>query len=319
MRALAMNYFDTDQRVTVANTQGVYTTDRRVTSRLRMQPVVENEKGSYGVFHDMPYAKGFEAFEQEDVTADFARNLIFQFDRILRADTVKPCVVPVVLAAGSCGTLWHESCGHSLEAIAIAGGGSAFAGLIGQKVASHKVTLVDDGTLPGQYGSAAIDDEGHPTQRNVLIENGILKGYMCDHYFGSLIGMESTGSGRRQNYTYAPTSRMTNTMLAEGTDDEEEIIRSVPDGLYVTSIGGGFGGAQFSLAVEEGFWIKNGQLDRQVKNLMLTGSGIDVIKRIDRVGRKMEMEGGSFCGASSGLVPTTTPQPMCRISEMAIG
>lgn len=319
VRALAMNYFDTDQRVTVANTQGVYTTDRRVTSRLRMQPVVENEKGSYGVFHDMPYAKGFEAFEQEDVTADFARNLIFQFDRILRADTVKPCVVPVVLAAGSCGTLWHESCGHSLEAIAIAGGGSAFAGLIGQKVASHKVTLVDDGTLPGQYGSAAIDDEGHPTQRNVLIENGILKGYMCDHYFGSLIGMESTGSGRRQNYTYAPTSRMTNTMLAEGTDDEEEIIRSVPDGLYVTSIGGGFGGAQFSLAVEEGFWIKNGQLDRQVKNLMLTGSGIDVIKRIDRVGRKMEMEGGSFCGASSGLVPTTTPQPMCRISEMAIG
>ena len=156
-------------------------------------------------------------------------------------------------------------------------------------------------------------------QRNVLIENGILKGYMCDRYHGGLIGMASTGSGRRQNYTYAPTARMTNTMLAEGADDEDEMIRSVPDGLFVTSIGGGFGGAQFSLAVQEGYWIKNGQLDRPVKNLMLTGSGIDVIKRIDRVGRKIEMEGGGFCGAASGLVPTTTPQPMCRISEMAIG
>lgn len=319
VRALSMNYFDTDQRITVANTEGVFTADRRVTTRLRMQPVVENEKGSYGVFHDLPFARGFEALEAEDEIAAFAQGLIWKFDRIIRADTVKPCVVPVVLAAGGCGTLWHESCGHSLEASAIAGGGSAFAGLIGQRVASDRVTLVDDGTLPGQYGSAAIDDEGHPMQRNVLIENGILKGYMCDRYHGSLIGMPSTGSGRRQNYTYAPTARMTNTMLAEGEDDEEEMIRSVPEGLYVTSIGGGFGGAQFSLAVEEGFWIKNGQLDRQVKNLMLTGSGIDVIKRIDRVGRKLEMEGGSFCGAASGLVPTTTPQPMCRISEMAIG
>jgi len=319
VRSLSLNYFDTDQRVTIANTEGVYTTDRRVTSRVRMQPVVENEKGSYGTFHDFTHAQGFEAFANEEAYADFAKGVILKFDRILRADTVKPCVVPVVLAAGGCGTLWHESCGHSLEASAIAGGGSAFAGLIGQKVASDKVMLVDDGTLPGQYGSAAIDDEGHPMQRNVLIENGILKGYMCDRYHGGLIGMASTGSGRRQNYTYAPTARMTNTMLAEGTDDEDEMIRSVPDGLFVTSIGGGFGGAQFSLAVQEGYWIKNGQLDRPVKNLMLTGSGIDVIKRIDRVGRKIEMEGGGFCGAASGLVPTTTPQPMCRISEMAIG
>lgn len=319
VRSLSMNFFDTDQRITVANTEGAYTSDRRVTCRVRMQPVVENEKGTYGVFHDLPFAKGFEAFETEETAAGFAHDLIWKFDRIIRADTVKPCTVPVVLAAGGCGTLWHESCGHSLEACAIAGGGSAFAGLIGQKVASERVTLVDDGTLPGQYGSAAIDDEGHPMQRNVLIEKGILKGYMCDRFHGSLIGMASTGSGRRQNYTYAPTARMTNTLLAEGTDDEEEMIRSVPDGLYVTSIGGGFGGAQFSLAVEEGFWIKNGRLDRQVKNLMLTGSGIDVIKRIDRVGKKLEMEGGAFCGAGSGLVPTTTPQPMCRISEMAIG
>lgn len=318
LRSLSMNYYDTDQRVLVANTEGLLTRDRRVTTRVRISPVVENEKGIYGGFEEFTHAKGFEAFQEENYP-EFAREGVIKADNILRADTIKPCTVPVVLAAGGCGTLWHESCGHSLEAVAIAAGSSAFVGKIGEKVASDKVTLVDDGTIPGQYGSGAIDDEGHPRQRNVLIENGVLKGYLCDRYYGRLIGMESTGSGRRQNYTYAPVARMTNTLLAEGTDDEEEMIRSVDEGLYVKSIGGGYGGSQFSLAVQEGFWIKNGQLDRQVKNIMLTGSGIDVIKKIDRVGRHLEYEGGGFCGAGSGLVPTTTPQPMCRISSMAIG
>ena len=153
------------------------------------------------------------------------------------------------------------------------------------------------------------------------IENGVLKSYMCDRYYGKLLGMESTGSGRRQNYTYAPVSRMTNTCLAEGSDDEEEMIRGVNNGLFVESIGGGFGGMQFSLEVKEGFLIKNGQIDydHQVKNIMLTGNGIDVIKRIDRVGKKIKYEKGGFCGASSGLIPTTTPQPMVRISHMSIG
>ncbi len=319
IRSISMNYYDTDQRILVANTEGVFTRDRRVTTRVRISPVVENEKGAYGCFQEFTRATGFEAFREEETYTDFARETVLKMDGILRADTIEPCTVPVVLAAGSCGTLWHESCGHSLEATAVVAGSSAFAGKIGEQVASEKVTLVDDGTLPGQYGSGAIDDEGMPRKRNVLIEKGILKGYLCDRYHGTLLGMESTGSGRRQNYTYAPAPRMTNTFLAEGTDDEEEMIRSVEEGLFVKSIGGGFGGSQFSLAVQEGFWIKNGKLDRQVKNIMLTGSGIDVIKKIDRVGKKMELEGGGFCGAVSGLVPTTTPQPMCRISSMAIG
>ncbi len=319
VRSLNLNYFDTDQRVWIANTEGLFAADRRVTSRLRLQAVVADGEDAYGSWDDYTKAQGFEAFEQEESYTEAVRDMILRMDRIRTADTIRPCTVPVVLAAGGCGTLWHESCGHSLEAIAIAHRGSAFVGKLGEKVASSKVTLVDDGTIPGQYGSAAIDDEGHPTQRNVLIENGVLKSYMCDRYYGKLLGMESTGNGRRQNYTYAPVPRMTNTCLAEGTDEEEEILGSVEDGLYVESIGGGFGGMQFSLEVKEGFWIKHGKLDRQVKNIMLTGNGIDIIKRIDRVGRKMKYERGGFCGASSGLVPTTTPQPMVRISHMAIG
>ena len=143
--------------------------------------------------------------------------------------------------------------------------------------------------------------------------------YLCDRLHGAMIGLPSNGCGRRQNYTYAPTSRMSNTYLAAGEDDEEEMIRSVPEGLYVRSIGGGTGGMQFSLEVKEGWWIKNGELAYPVKGLMLTGNGLDVIKKIDRVGKKLEYDGGGFCGAGSGLIPTTTFQPRVRIAEMAIG
>lgn len=258
VRSLNVNYFDTDQRVLIANTEGLYTTDRRVTTRMRMQAVVADGDSAYGTWDDYTKASGFEAYDDELSYTSFAKDMVKRADRIRTAGSISPCTVPVVLAAGGCGTLWHESCGHSLEAIAIAHRSSAFVDKIGEKVASDKVTLVDDGTLPGQYGSAAIDDEGHPMQRNILIENGVLKSYMCDRYYGKLLGMESTGSGRRQNYTYAPVSRMTNTCLAEGSDDEDEIVRSVDNGLYVESIGGGFGGMQFSLEVKEGFWIKNG-------------------------------------------------------------
>ncbi|MBQ7015706.1 MAG: TldD/PmbA family protein [Firmicutes bacterium] len=155
----------------------------------------------------------------------------------MKGDVLRSCSLPVVMAAGSCGTLWHESCGHSLEAAAIAEGNGDFIGLIGETVASSKVTLIDDGTMPGLYGSSMIDDEGHPRQRNVMIENGVLRTYLCDHLQGKKIGMKSNGCGRRQDYTFAPTSRMSNTYLAPGSDDEDEMIRSLAEGLYVKRLG----------------------------------------------------------------------------------
>jgi len=317
---LAADYFETDQNVVIANSEGLLTGERRVTSRVRLQVTVEDGGSSFFNWEDYTRPQGFEAFREQNALAEFARDMVLRTRETMNAGTVPSCTVPVVLEAGSCGTLWHESCGHSLEASAIAARSSAFVDKLGQKVASDKVTLLDDGTIPGLYGSSAIDDEGHPRQSNILIENGILKQYMCDRYHGRLIGMNSNGCGRRQNYTYAPTSRMSNTFLAAGDDDDDEMIRSIPEGLYVRRIGGGTGGMQFSLEVKEGFWIKNGQIDRQVSGLMLTGSGIDVIKKIDRVGRTLVHEkNGGFCGAASGLIPTTTSQPRVRISEMAIG
>lgn len=317
---LAMNvdYFDNDQRILVANSEGLLAPDRRVSTRMRFQVTLGDEHGSFFDWEDYTAARGFEALVGEGCEA-FARDYVRRMERMWKAQPVRPCRVPVVLAAGGAGTLWHECCGHGLEASAAASGDSLYAGRLGTAIASPRVTLIDDGTFPGLYGSSAIDDEGHPRQKNVLIERGVLRQYLCDRLHGRLLGLESNGCGRRQNYTFPVTSRMSNTYLAPGEDDEEEMLRSVPGGLLVQSLGGGSGGATFTIAVKEGFWIRNGQIDRQVKGVVLSGSGLDVMARVDRVGRRLEPEMGAFCGADSGLVPTTAFQPRMRVTEMTIG
>lgn len=314
-----VDYFDNDQKILVANSEGLLATDRRVNSRMRFGVTVGDEKEASYEWEDYTKAQGFECFADMGECEAFARDFVKRMDAIRHARPVKACRVPVIMDAGSCGTLWHECCGHGLEAKAIASGDSIYVNKIGERVGSDKVTIIDDGSYPGLYGSSALDDEGHVRQKNILIENGILKTYLCDRFHGRLIGMDSNGAGRKQNYTYAATSRMSNTYLAAGNDDEKEILRSVPEGLYVKKLGGGSGGQMFTISVKEGYWIKNGQIDHQVKGVMLNGNGIDVMNRIDRVGKIMETDMGGFCGSDSGLIPTTTFQPMVRISEMAIG
>lgn len=319
IRQLNVDYFDTDQRILVANSEGLYAEDRRVTSRLRLQATVEDGNNSHYEWCDFPRPQGFEAFKVKNDYISFAQDFIRDIADSMHAVSVPSCVVPVVLEAGSCGTIWHEACGHPLEAGAIAANNSDFTGKLGEKVASSKVTVIDDGSIPGLYGTAGIDDEGHPTQKNVLIENGILKGYLCDRLGGRKLNMASTGSGRRQGYIYAPASRMSNTYLAPGTDDEEEMISSIDEGLFVKRLGGGNSGREFSVSVTEGYWIKDGKIDHRVKGLTLNARGIDLIKQVDRVGSKIQTEGGGFCGSVSGLVTTTSFQPRIRISSMTVG
>ena len=320
LRSLDIGYSDKDQRVMIANTEGLFTTDRRTACRLRLRATMEGKDGRLlSRWDDYVRPVGFEAFRDTGATVDFAKDFLGRMATSLKAEPIRSCTVPVVLEAGSCGTFWHECCGHPLESIAIASGSSEFCGQLGKKVASDKVTLLDDGTIPGMYGSEAVDDEGTPTRRNVLIENGVLKGYLCDRMGGRRLGMQSTGNGRKQDYTYAPTSRMTNTFLAPGTDDEEEMIRDIDQGLFVTGCGGGCGGREFSIEITEGWWIENGKLVHPVIGLTLNGRGMEVIKLVDRVGSKLEPDFGGFCGASSGLVPTTSFQPRMRVSAMAVG
>lgn len=316
---LNLAFIDTDQRVLIANTEGVWAEDRRVSSRLRLMPTLQNGMESVGHFSDFTRAKGFEAF-QDNAYQGFVVERIKSLQDELFADDAPSAFVPVVFEGGGCtGTFFHEACGHQLEASGMSDS-SVFRHKMGQKIASDKVTLIDDGTLPGQYGSSKFDDEGMPRQRNVLIENGKLKAFLADRLGALRLGVPRTASGRRQGYGYAPRSRMSNTFLAAGSDDPEEMIHSMPEGLFVTEIGGGTGGEEFTLMAQKAFWIKNGQIDRQVKGAMLLGRGDETMLHIDRVGNQLIYEdGGAFCGADSGLVCTTTSGARMRVTGMVVG
>ena len=200
-------------------------------------------------------------------------------------------------------------------------GNSEFCGKLGQKIASDKVTAIDDGTMPDEWGSSNVDDEGTPTTRLVLIENGVLKNYMVDRLNGRRMGMAPTGSGRRQDYTFAPTSRMRNTYIAPGDDEDDEIISSCGDGMYARSMGGGSVNpvtGEFNFAVEEGYLIRDGKIDRPVRGATLIGRGADILPKIDRVGKDMKMAQG-MCGSLSGSVPTNVGQPMIRVTDITVG
>ena len=227
----------------------------------------------------------------------------------------------VVIDGGFGGVIFHEACGHSLEATSVAVGASEFAGKLGQKIAADCVTAIDDGTMPNEWGSENIDDEGTPTTRLVLIENGILRSYMVDRLNGLKMGMAPTGSARRENYTFAPTSRMHNTFIAPGSDDEDEMIRTMGDGLYAAQMGGGSvntATGEFNFAVQEGYLIRDGKIASPVRGASLIGKGEQILMRIDRVGRHMTM-GQGMCGSLSGSVPTNVGQPTIRVSSLTVG
>ena len=313
-------YLDSDQRVLIANSEGLLTQDRRVYTRLSITAVAsdgkENQTGSEG-----PGAmRGIELFETID-PAEAGRVAAERAVRMLHAPLCPAGVMPVVMAGGFGGVVFHEACGHSLEATSVARGQSEFSGKLGQKIASDRVTAIDDGTEPNAWGSLNIDDEGTPTGKLVLIENGILKNYMVDRLNGLRMGMPSTGSGRRESYRYAPTSRMRNTYIAAGTDDEKEIFSSMGDGLFAVSMGGGSvdpATGMFNFSVSEGYLVKNGRIDTPVRGASLIGRGGEVLTRIDRVSGAVT-SGQGMCGSISGSVPTNVGQPMIRISSLTVG
>lgn len=313
-------WFDRDQRVTILNSEGVFAEDRRVTTRMRFIPVVSRGGETASSFTEYCAAAGMEAFENGNHLAQL-KTCCERLRGSIGAPEAPSCRVPVVLEAGACsGTFFHEACGHQLETRALQEG-ALFWDQRGKQIASPKVTLIDDGTLPGMYGSARFDDEGMPRQRNVLIEQGVLKGFMADRLGARRLGLERTGSGRRQDYAHAPGPRMSNTFLAPGTDDDDAMIRDLDEGLYVTEIGGGTGGREFTLLAACAYWVKNGRVGPQVKGAILVGRGSETMLKIDRVGRAFvsEQGGGSFCGADSGFIPTTTSGPRMRIAEMVVG
>lgn len=314
-----MKYFDSDQRVCIANSEGTFVRDRRTTSRLRYDIAISDGSTNYSRWEDLYKVGDFSKFIENEEHINFGKDLVNRMNTTLHGRSISPCKVPVILDSGVSGTFFHECCGHMLEGCAIASKVSPFTDMMGEYVASEKVTLADDGTVEGAVGSSLYDDEGNKRQKNILIKNGVLSSYMNDRLSGRILGTSSNGCGRRQNYTYAPTSRMSNTYLLPGNDDDEDMIKEIDQGLFVKTVGGGVGGEQFAISVADAFWIENGKITYPVKGISLTGNGIELMKKIDRVGTSLGRFDGSFCGASSGLIPTTVNQPRMRISEIELG
>ena len=315
------NLLDIDHNILIANTEGTYAQDRQIRTRMAISAVADKGSGTQTGFFGPGRRMGLETFTELIDPKSVGIKAAKQAVTMAGAGYCPAGVMPVAIENGFGGVIFHEACGHGLEASSVAYGQSVFAGKLGQQIANPKVTAIDDGTIPNAWGSINIDDEGTPAQRNVLIENGILKSYMIDKMGGRRMGMASTGSSRRQTYRHTPTSRMTNTYIAAGEDKNEDIIASIEYGLYAASMGGGSVNpvtGEFNFSVNEGYMIRNGKICEPVRGAALVGKGSEVIQNIDMVGTDMEM-GQGMCGSSSGSVPTNVGQPLIRVSTITVG
>lgn len=311
---------ETEQKVLIVNSEGIYQNDLRAHTRGILMAVAQENGNMQQAYEGPGRSMGFELFEELDFEA-LAQEVAQSAITLLSAEDMVPQVMPVVLHNGFGGVIFHEACGHPLEATAVAKGLSPFVGKIGEKIGSDVVTAYDNGYVEGAWGSASYDDEGKPTQNNLLIENGILKGYLIDYRNGRKMNMDPTGSARRQSYKFSPTSRMNSTFIAPGKDKFEDIIKDTKYGLFAKKLGGGTvvpATGEFNFAVQEGYMIEDGKLTTPVRGAMLIGHGKDILFKIDRVADNLEF-GQGMCGSVSGSIPVDVGQPTIRVSSMTVG
>ena len=311
---------DVDHNILIANSDGLYTQDRQIRTQMWVDAIAshDGENQSGGCSHGRRMGlELLDIFSPESIGLEAARQAMVKLD----AGYCPAGRMTVAIENGFGGVIFHEACGHSLEATSVAKNTSQMAGRLGQKIANDKVTAIDDGTIPNAWGSINIDDEGTPSQRKVLIEKGVLKSYMIDKLNGRRMGMPENGSSRRQSFQFSPTSRMTNTFIAPGEDRNEDIIASIEYGLYAKKMGGGsvnpISGA-FNFAVSEAYIIRNGKICEPVRAASLIGTGSEILQNIDMVGTDMET-GQGMCGSASGSIPTDVGQPLIRVREITVG
>lgn len=314
------NIRDEDQKVLIANSKGRFLKDRRVHTFLAVNVVASDGKSTQTAIRRVGGHAGYEVIDAQDLEA-LAREAGESAITMLHADEMVGGKMTVVVHNGFGGVLLHEACVHSLEATSVAKGSSVFCNKLGEKIASDIVTAIDDGTIPNAWGSLNVDDEGEPTKRNVLIENGILKSYLVDYRNSLRMNHPVTGSSRRQNYKYSPTSRMTNTFFAPGKDKFEDIIANTKYGLFAKVMGGGSvnpSTGEFNFAVSEGYLIEDGKITKPVRGATLVGSGAEVLRNIDMIADNLAFDHG-FCGSLSGSIPTDVGQPTIRVQNMTVG
>jgi TldD protein len=309
--------------VLVASSDGTLAADIRPLVRMNVSVILEQdgrrEQGYMGggARADLNY------FLSGDLPLSYAKEAVRQAAVQLEAVAAPAGMMPVVLGPGWPGILLHEAVGHGLEGDFNRKGTSAFSGKVGQQVASELCTIVDDGTIPNRRGSLAVDDEGTQGQYNVLVEDGVLKGYMQDKLNARLMGVEPTGNGRRESFAHMPMPRMTNTYMLAGPHDPGEIIASVDKGLYAPNFGGGqvdITSGKFVFSASEAYLIENGKITTPVKGAMLIGDGPEALTQISMVGNDLELDTGvGTCGKEGQSVPVGVGQPTLKIDELTVG
>ena len=318
---VSAGYADSRKRIIVANSDGLLAEDEQVRHILRISVVANGDAGMQTGFESLGHTIGFELFDQHDVE-ELARTAARQAITKLRARPAPSGAIPVVIKAGSGGVLFHEACGHGLEADLVSKGASVYRGKVGELVASPLVTLVDDGTMAGEWGAIGIDDEGHPSQHNVLIQDGVLTDYMWDHLRARKEGHAHSGNGRRQSYMHLPMVRMTNTYVLNGTENAEDIIRDTPYGVYVAKLGGGSvntASGDFVFGMTEAYLIEHGEITEPLREGNLIGNGPQVLKDIDMLGNDFAMGNPGTCGKDGQGVPVGDGQPTLRVKSLTVG
>lgn len=320
IKQLTLSISDVNQKVIIANTEGVYVEDNRARRRANARVILEKDNevqtgysslgvtGSIGLFEE----KSFNALCQD--AYEHGKNLLF----------AKPCQggsFPVVMSSSAGGTMVHEACGHGLEADLVERGISAYKDKLNQKVANEQISVIDSGHLEGKFGSSYFDDEGFKTQETTLIENGYLKGYMCDLHTSKKTRFAQTGNGRRESYASKPQTRMTTTYIQPGNDNPDEIIKEIKEGLLVTKMGGGqvdVLSGDYVFDVSEGYWISNGEINYAVRGATLAGNGPKSLNDVSRIGYDLGYAIG-VCGKGGQGAPVADAQPTMRIENLIIG
>jgi len=318
MASLAGEY----EVVLVAGSDGRLAADIRPLVRCSVSVIVEEngkrEQGGSGGGGRFDFG-----YFDDEILQRYAKEAVHQAITNLHADPAPAGQMTVVLASGWPGILLHEAVGHGLEGDFNRKGSSAFSGRLGQRVAAKGVTVIDDGTIADRRGSLNIDDEGNPTQRNVLIEDGILKGYMQDSLNARLMGVAPTGNGRRESFAHLPLPRMTNTMMLAGEHDPQEIIKSVKKGIYAANFGGGqvdITSGKFVFSMSEAYLIEDGKVTRPIKGATLIGNGPDALTRVSMIGNDLKLDPGvGTCGKDGQSVPVGVGQPTLRIDGLTVG
>lgn len=307
-------------RLTIFNSEGLEREGDRTWTRFNVGVIAEHQ-GVRQTGSEAPgEGRGLEFLDRLDVEAN-ARAAADRAVRMLDASPAPAGEMPVLIGNGFGGVIFHEACGHPLETEALRRKATPFAGRIGEMVAHPCLTAIDDGTLPNAWGSLEFDDEGTPTMRTTLIENGVLRTFLSDRIGAAECGVPRSGSARRESYRYAPVSRMRNTFINAGESSQEDLLASMGDGLWAVRMGGGSvnpATGEFNFAVEEGYLVKAGKVGAAVRGATLTGKGHEIMPRIRMVGRDLAMAPGT-CGAASGLVPVCVGQPSILVDPILVG